>query len=109
MKNINFILGFVIGIILTFGRAYFPMVEKVLSPIFVFWTHVWPIGLILEVFPLYITAFIIFLIIWAVFLKNKESNGLAHSIKLFSLGFVCSFILFLVVTFLAISQFKFAQ
>ncbi len=109
MKNINFILGFVIGIILTFGRAYFSIVEMVLSPIFIFWSHIWPIGLLLEAFPLYITALIIFLITWAVFLKNREENLLMHSVRLFSIGFICSFVLFLLVTFITISQFKFTQ
>ncbi len=109
MKDINFILGFIIGIVFTFGRAYFSIIEKVLSPIFIFWIHIWPAGLILEVFPVYISALGVFFIIWIVFLKNKEGNILWHSVRLFSLGFICSFALFLLVTFLAISQFKFAQ
>ena len=107
IKNKNFIVGFIIGFTLTLGRVYISVLEKLLRPIFGFWNSIWPSGVILEVVPLYISGLVIFLVIWLLFLRNN--NSLVKSIKLFSLGFISSFLIFLLLTVIAISQFKFAQ
>ncbi len=108
-KNKNFVTGFLIGIVLTLGRAWVSMLELVLRPIFELWSRIWSPGLVLEIIPLYISGLIIFVIIWWLFLRGQNGSSLAVSIKLFSFGFLSSFILFLLLAIIAISQFEFAQ
>ena len=108
VKNKNFATGFIIGLLLTFGRAYFPFLEQVLRPIFYFWSSVWPTGIFLEIVPVYISGAVIFIIVWSVFLK-KYGRSFGYSLMSFSLGFLLSFVIFLMLVLLAISQFKFTQ
>jgi len=104
IKNINSISGFAIGFLLTFGRAYFPIIEKLFRPVFNLWISVWPMGILLEITPLYITGLIIFLVLR--FLAFKHENPLGRALMLFSFGFILSFALFLVLTLVAVSQFQ---
>ena len=110
VKSKDFIFGLTVGLILTFGRVWVPIIEKSLRPLFEFWSNIWPTGLILEIVPLYISGLVIFLLIWWLFFKKRSlgSNSLIVSFKLFSLGFIFSFILFLVFALISVSQFKFA-
>jgi hypothetical protein len=106
LKNQNFFSGFIIGFLLTFGRVWFAILELIFRPIFDFWSF-WPIGVIYEIIPIFISGLVMFLILRLLFLKKDGS--LLGSIKFFSFGFFSSYALFLLLTILAISQFKFTQ
>ena len=106
IKNINFIAGFLFGFLLTFGRIWFSTLEVTLRPMFDFWSF-WPSGVIIEIIPAFISSLFFFLILWSLFLK--KSNSLKVSIKNFSFGFLSSYVMFLILTMVAISQFKFTQ
>lgn len=109
IKNKNFIVGFSIGVIFTLGRAWVSIIEQILRPLFDFWNLIWPDGLVLEIIPFYISGFIIFLVIRYIFFRGQESDSFAAAFKFFSLGFLVSFALFIVLTLIAISQFRFTQ
>jgi|GEM_PF-5019913 len=108
IKNKDFATGFIIGLLLTFGRAYSPFLEKVLRPVFDFWISVLPTGILLEIVPLYISGVVIFMVVWFVFLK-KYGQSFRNSLLSFSFGFLLSFVVFLILVLVAISQFKFTQ
>lgn len=109
IKNKNFIAGFSIGFIFTLGRAWVPIIEQILRPLFDFWNLIWPEGLVLEIIPFYISGFVIFLVVRYIFFRGQESDSLAVAFKFFSLGFLASFALFIALALIAISQFRFTQ
>lgn len=106
LKDKNFITGLIIGFLLTLGRVWFSFLELIMRPIFNFWSF-WPSGVIIEFIPVFISGLIFFLILWSLFLK--KGNSLVASVKSFFFGFLISYILFILLTLFAISQFKFTQ
>ncbi len=108
IKNKNFIVGLVAGLILTFGSSYIPVIGDLTEFIFDSINNISPLSA-LGVFGNIIHSYLLTLFIYLIltFLINKKL--LFSNLFIFSFGFLASFILFLLLALLAISQFRFTQ
>lgn len=104
IKNKNFILGLVIGFILTLGRGYVPVIDDILGPLVRFWSNFFPDNLLLGFFHLYISGIIIFIIYWVIFSRNN----IFAALKLASFGIIFSYLMYVLLVIVAISQFNFS-
>jgi len=109
LKNINFVLGFVVGFILTFGSSYIAPIGNLVELIFDGIAAVSPLselGIIGSIVHAYILTLFVYLLICYVIKKDISTIDV---VLRFSLGFISAYLLFFLVGMLAISQFEFTQ
>ena len=105
VKDKNFLLGLIVGVLLTFGSSYIPIIGNFAEIIF---------GAISKISPLsawgffgdFIHAYFILIIVCYLYSWLMERN--IGFVKV-SLGFIIPYILFFILALFAISHFNFTQ
>ena len=108
IKNKNFITGFSVGIILTFGSSYVAVVGNLVEFIFDNIATISPISR-WGFFGDIIHAYLLTLFVYLIFSRLVNKKLIFNNFLKFSLGFASGYLLYLLIAVVAISQFRFTQ